>query len=331
PSSVRIAAGTGYSLAVTADGRVLAWGSQMSGGAGSAVAGTAARQVDGLGVIVAVAATRVAPPFNKSFALRSDGTVLAWGNGYSATPAEVAGAGKLRQLVSCFDGAAYGLRSDGSVWRFSATTATQIAGLAGIGRIDVAHTSNTCAITALDAAGALSLVDGSSVQAVSGLPALKQAVCNFDPVGVTRYCLALSQAGRIWAWGSNGAGQLGDGTLVARAVPVELASPTDVVQLGAVIGTSFALTASGTVLSWGGGIGNLQWLGRDVTASTYPVPGAIAGLPAIDELAFGAHVLARGRDGSVWSWGNNAWGEGGSGTAGDNAFYPRAATGIRLD
>lgn len=330
-ASVRIAAGTGYSLAVTADGHVLAWGSQMSGGAGSAVAGTSARQVDGLSGVVAVAATRVAPPFNASYALRSDGTLLAWGQGWGAAPAEVAAAGALRQIVSCMEGGAYGLRGDGSVWRVNASGATQIAGLNGIARIDAAHTSNSCAITALDAAGALSLVDGSTVQAVAGLPALKQAVCNFDPVGLTRYCLALTPAGRVWAWGSNGAGQLGDGTLTARTAPVELAAPTDVVQVGAVVGTSFALTASGTVLSWGGGIGNLDWLGRDVTASTYPVPGAIAGLPAIDELAFGAHVLARGRDGSVWSWGSNTWGEGGTGTPGDNAFYPRAASGVRLD
>lgn len=330
-ATARLAAGTGYSLALRADGRVLGWGSQMAGGAGPAVAGTAAHLVDGINGVAAVAATRVAPPFNSSFALAANGSVFAWGNGFAAAPGLVAEAGPVAQIVSCFDGPHYALRSDGTVWRFSATGATAIAGLSGVQRIDAAHRSNACAISAVDNAGALRLVDGSTVQTVPGLPAVTQAICNFDPAGLARYCLAVSTTGRIWSWGSNSAGQLGDGSTTGRTLPAELPAPVGVAALGAVVGTSFALTTDGRVFSWGGGIGNLGWLGRDVTALTYQTPGAIAGLPAVAELAFGSHVLARGTDGSVWSWGSNVWGEGGTGTAGDNAFYPRAALGVRLD
>ena len=332
PVPVRLAAGTGYSLAVRADGTVVTWGTQMSGGPGPSVPGTSAHVVEGVANAVAVVAMRVAPPFNRSMALRQDGSLLSWGRDAGPAPAAAPAGGAYGQVVACFDGADYGLRADGTVWRLRAGGATQLAGLERVARIGEAHTSNTCGITAIDAAGDLRIVDGDTAgQAVAGLPALEQAVCNFSAAALNRYCLAVAVGGKVWAWGANDAGQLGDGALVGRTLPVELPLTARVTTVAASVGTSFALAEDGVVYSWGGGLGNLDRLGREVSMDTMVVPTPVERLPRIAELAAGPHMLARAADGSVWSWGSNLWGEGGTGTAGDNAFFARMVQGLNLD
>src|SRR5579885_1099190 len=55
----------------------------------------------------------------------------------------------------------------------------------------------------------------------------------------------------IWSWGVNTAGQLGDGTFVARPDPVRVAGPRDVAQVAVGIEHSLALAEDGTMWSWG--------------------------------------------------------------------------------
>jgi alpha-tubulin suppressor-like RCC1 family protein len=92
--------------------------------------------------------------------------------------------------------------------------------------------------------------------------------------------------------------------------------PPSVTQVALTESGGFALYANGTVWSWG--MRANGQLGREtpstVSALQYS-PAAISGLPPIAMLAAGhGHVLALGRNGSVWSWGANSAGQLGTGS-----------------
>jgi hypothetical protein len=57
--------------------------------------------------------------------------------------------------------------------------------------------------------------------------------------------------GTVRSWGTNGSGQLGNGTLNASFVPGSVAGATDIRSVAGGAAHSLALTAAGTVLSWG--------------------------------------------------------------------------------
>jgi len=69
----------------------------------------------------------------------------------------------------------------------------------------------------------------------------------------TRHCLALGEDGKVWAWGENSSGQLGNGTYVFAHTPFVLTSlngrPIRKVACGA--SHSMVLSMSGRMYSWG--------------------------------------------------------------------------------
>jgi alpha-tubulin suppressor-like RCC1 family protein len=168
--------------------------------------------------------------------------------------------------------------------------------------------------------------------------------------------IALDSEGRVWTWGDNTWGQLGDGTLTPRARAARVSGLEEVVAVSASTGryqppfdNSFnfsdgspvhdhvlALTTEGTVWGWGenrdGELGN-GTPGKSVVGpggvpdpinisdqQTRPVQVLVGpGRPLTHVKAIaagGAHSLALRSDGTVWSWGYN-----GSGQLGDGQFY----------
>jgi alpha-tubulin suppressor-like RCC1 family protein len=65
--------------------------------------------------------------------------------------------------------------------------------------------------------------------------------------------LVMLSNGSLWAWGSNMSGQLGDGTRLSQASPVQIYPPTGVsyktLATGAI--TSYAVSTTGNVYAWG--------------------------------------------------------------------------------
>jgi alpha-tubulin suppressor-like RCC1 family protein len=128
-----------------------------------------------------------------------------------------------------------------------------------------------------------------------------------------RHSLALKNDGTVWSWGVNTNGQLGDGTNSARTTPVQVIQLTAVVAIGAGEAFSVALKSDGTVWTWGyNGQGELG----DGTTTQRTSPVQVTGLANVGNIAVGAfHTLAlKSTDGSVWSWGYNAYGELGDGS-----------------
>lgn len=139
------------------------------------------------------------------------------------------------------------------------------------------------------------------------------------------HSLALGSDGRVFAWGDNVRGQLGNGAVGGSAsAPVEVAgmlAGKTITKVFAGPATSFALDADGVLYSWGSN--SVGQLGRqDVPiAGDAGAPGAVDLPPGVAP-GFGyemvsasktgsaaadpnIHVLALGRDGRVYAWGGN--------------------------
>ncbi|MDP2426236.1 MAG: InlB B-repeat-containing protein, partial [bacterium] len=122
---------------------------------------------------------------------------------------------------------------------------------------------------------------------------------------------ALTQSGRVYLWGVNNSGQLGDGTIISKLVPTEITHqfPVDDLVKALSIGGnhSAALTESGKVYTWGlntsGQIGDDSTTSRLVPlniSSNFPV-----GDPVI-QISLGAgHSSVLTESGRVFTWGRN--------------------------
>jgi alpha-tubulin suppressor-like RCC1 family protein len=134
--------------------------------------------------------------------------------------------------------------------------------------------------------------------------------------------LALLEDGRVWGWGTNEHGQLGNNSPVNSARPVPVVDPTTNGELKGIVAVaaggdgrhSVALTKEGTVLTWGqDDWGQLGRSGPLVDHVTTPVK--VTDLDHVTAVTAGGwHTLALRADGTLWSWGANNYGQLGDGT-----------------
>jgi len=136
-----------------------------------------------------------------------------------------------------------------------------------------------------------------------------------------QFSLALKSDGKVWAWGNNSFGQLGNGTTTRSQTPVEVSIPNNIniIEISTKYSYSLALASDGTVWSWGRNYYGQLGDGSKTNRST-PVP--VSGLTGIIAIsAGGAHGLALDSYGTVWSWGGNYVGQLGNGTT-TNSLTP---------
>ncbi|MGH3391638.1 MAG: RCC1 domain-containing protein [Actinomadura sp.] len=160
------------------------------------------------------------------------------------------------------------------------------------------------------------------------------------PTGVTvttaagglNHSLAVTFTGEVLAWGDNGNGQLGDGTLTARDTPVATwPAGVTVTDVRGGQNLSFALTSTGGALVWG--LNSAGQLG-DGTAIDRYVPGAVNLPPGITLTGIAGHMLtclAVTSTGTLLAWGSGGAGPCGDGTAADRSapvatFLPAETT-----
>jgi alpha-tubulin suppressor-like RCC1 family protein len=116
------------------------------------------------------------------------------------------------------------------------------------------------------------------------------------------HSVAVKNDGTVWAWGQNELGQLGDGTTISRALPVQVQDIDGVTAIAAHDKHTLALCEDGTVWAWGdngrGQLGNGTWVSHSA------VPVQAQGLANITAIAAGwGHSLALRNDGLVFAWG----------------------------
>lgn len=134
------------------------------------------------------------------------------------------------------------------------------------------------------------------------------------------HSLALKTDGTVWAWGRGDEGQLGDGTNVDRASPVQVSGLTGVVAIATHVYTNLALKSDGTAWTWGRGVEGQLGNGTSGFSANRNTPVQVTGLTGVKAVA-GAylHMLALKEDGTVWAWGWNVQGQLGNGT--DSSSY----------
>ncbi|WP_130866566.1 RCC1 domain-containing protein [Acidipropionibacterium timonense] len=128
------------------------------------------------------------------------------------------------------------------------------------------------------------------------------------------FMLALDSHGRVWGWGNNAAGQLGNGTrntMPTRPVMATMPEGQTFSQVDAGKDHALGLTTSGSVMAWG----NNHFGERGVPAAykdgLIPRPVTTVGGSSIS--AGERHSLLAGSDGAAWAWGRGTSGELGQG------------------
>jgi alpha-tubulin suppressor-like RCC1 family protein len=127
---------------------------------------------------------------------------------------------------------------------------------------------------------------------------------------------AHGSGGKVYCWGYNADGQLGDGTDTSRLTPVAVEAPEGVVLSGVVAGAwhTCAHGSGGKVYCWGyNGDGQLGD-GMSTSRRTPVAVQAPAGVVLSGVVAGSYHTCADGSDGKVYCWGYNADGQLGDGT-----------------
>ena len=109
--------------------------------------------------------------------------------------------------------------------------------------------------------------------------------------------------GKLWAWGFNTHGELGDGTTENRSRPVQVGTDTDWASVVVGMGHTVALKTDGSLWAWGsnssGQIGDGTTIDRD-TPVQVGTDTDWAGIVALCN-----STVAIKTDGTLWGWGSN--------------------------
>ena len=226
-ADTQVVAGAYHTLAVQGNGSLKAWGYNLHGqvGDGSTQSRETPVVVSGASSVVGAAAGCL-----HSLALKGDGTALAWGfnstgqlgDGTSTnrtTPVAVTGLGNVAALAAgCAHSVA--LKKDGTVWAWGFNLEGQLGVSTG------------------------AIMQRTPVQ-IPGLAGITAIAAGND------HTLALGSDGRVWSWGKNDKGQLGDGTMTNRAAPTVVNGLGVISDVSAGQNFSLVLAATGEVSGWG--------------------------------------------------------------------------------
>jgi len=129
------------------------------------------------------------------------------------------------------------------------------------------------------------------------------------------HSLAITADGAVWSWGYGSIGQLGHGDKQNQQLPkkVEALAEQRVVAVSAGGGHSLAITADGSVWSWGWGCRGQLGHGDEQNQLLPKKIEALAGQRVLSVSSAGEHSLVITADGAVWSWGCGAFGRLGHG------------------
>ena len=121
--------------------------------------------------------------------------------------------------------------------------------------------------------------------------------------------LVIKSDGTLWAWGVNGAGELGLGDTMPREVPTQVGTGTDWAQV-AIGDTGFVLALKSDGTLWGWGNDQNGQLGRGTFGDQFDTPQRIGTAGDWAAIACGdEHALALKQDGTLWAWGSNWYGQ----------------------
>ncbi|MFM2091219.1 MAG: hypothetical protein RLZZ127_1708, partial [Planctomycetota bacterium] len=233
---------------------------------------------------------QVATGFLHTVYLAPDGTVWTWGyNGNGqlglgdttsrSTPTRVPGLERVIGVAAGYYHSA-ALKADGTVmvWGYNAN-----------GQLGVGDTT-----------------DRHSPTALGGIANIVQIA------GGGNHTLALNRpGGRLFAWGSNWAGQVGNGSNTDALTPFSIIG-SGVRSVAGGGNHSLAVMNDGTMRAWGDD--SQGQLGDDAPLVSKNVPVVVSGITDAFQAAAGwQHSMVMRASGQVWTWGDDAYGQLGNG------------------
>ncbi len=282
---------------------VLAWGDNSTGELGNGSVGGTSDVPAAVLLPSGVTPTAIAagggggggdtePSQNATYALGSDGTVYAWGdnsNGALGNGSTVANSGTpvvvslptgvTASAIGAAQGTGYAIGSDRKLYAWGDNN------LGKLGDGSTATDSFTPVV--------VSLPSGVTPTAVAG---------------GYQSAYALGSDGRVYAWGDNFYGELGNGSTTNSTTPVPVSLPVGVTAtaIAGGGGTGFSIGSDGNLYGWGynanGGLGDNSTSNSD-TPVVVELP---SGVTPKAITAGGGFAHAIGSDGNLYGWGLNS-------------------------
>lgn len=132
---------------------------------------------------------------------------------------------------------------------------------------------------------------------IPGLENIEKIACGFGQ------CLALDADGRVWSWGRNSNGQVGDGTKKGVKEPIML-DMENIVDINCGGKFNMAMAEDGTVWGWGDNEYGQLGDGLKLKDVTKPTKLAVSGM--YTKVACGGDVgFGIDENGKLWAWGRN--------------------------
>lgn len=286
-----VATGWGHTVALKTDGSLWAWGYGGLGQIGNGTYTTNFNPPQQIGT--AKNWQTIVTGHGYTVALKTDGTLWAWGNNFSGQlgngttfdkniPTQVGTASDWQTVVAGMHHTV-ALKKDGTLWAWGKNTLGELG-------------------------------DGTTTNSRS--PKQIGTETNWKTIAAgSDHTIAIKTDGTLWIWGDNTSGALGDGTTVSKNVPTQIGMSTDWKTLNGGVNYTMAVKTDGSLWGWGnnsdGKLGN-----GTIINSLIPVQiGTENTWQIVDGGAI--HTIAIKSDESLWTWGKNSFGQLGDATTTD--------------
>ena len=297
---MRVAAGTNHTLAINSRGELYAWGANNNGQLG--IGTTTDNELTPQRVGSDSGWEAVSGGDDYSLALKSDGTLYAWGkndrgqlginsNENKTTPQQVGNDSDWKD-ISAGGKHSLALKSDNTLYAWGGNF---------YGELGDGENNANLTDTSKDKTAPIQIGTDSDWEAVSA---------------GGYYSLALKDTGELYTWGHNEVGQLGLGDNTNRNRPEKVGSDNDWKTVSAGFAHSLALKNDNTLYAWGwnweGQVGNGKGSSFSDQETT---PQKISAETNWNGIAAGyLHSLAFKDSGEIYAWGNNSDEQLGDGT-----------------
>lgn len=283
----KVVSGNQFSLAIKTDGTLWSWGKNGSGqlGLGNTTNRSSPVQIGALNTWATISVTNYAV-----FGIKTDGTLWSWGsNTYGllglgtttpnrSSPVQVGALTNWAKLANPSTAFLTGaIKTDGTLWTWGRNDFGQL----GLGNITNYYSPKQVG----------SLTNWASVA----------------PMGIS--CLATKTDGTLWSWGNGGQARLGLGNTTDYSSPKQVGSLTNWASVAGGNYSGNAIKTNGTLWAWGanysGNFGNGTY-----TSANSPVQiGSLTKWATVASTSYPTPVIASQTDNTLWSWGNNTYGQ----------------------